>query len=132
VYDAVKTVFEDVAASFGAGDLARYRQRIATPCVVVSPAGTQVLHDDAEFNALFTPMMQRLKAQGFARSVFERFSCKQLAPNMALASMHWTRYRADGTPLETLGATYTLMPKDGYWQIVVLMPHAADSVPAIG
>ena len=42
--------------------------------------------------------------------------------------MHWTRYRADGTVIETLGATYTLMQRDGGWRIVGRIGHATDTV----
>lgn len=131
LFQEVKALFEEIAASFGGGDLARYRRTIALPCIVVSPLGAQPLRDQAEFDALFVPMMQRLKDQGFARSAFERLSVKRLAPNMALAAMHWTRYRADGGVLETLGATYTLVQRDGEWKLAVLMVHAPDQVPTL-
>jgi hypothetical protein len=50
---------------------------------------------------------------------------------MVLAAMQWTRYRADGQPLETFGATYLLLHGDGRWRIVVLTLHGADGVAAL-
>lgn len=131
VHDAVHALFTEVATAFGGRDLPRYRKCVGLPCLVVTPQGWQTLHDETEFYAFFTPMQERLKAMDFARSVYERLTMKQLDSGMVLTSMHWTRYRADGTPLETLGATYSLAQKDGRWQIVGLMVHAPAGVATI-
>lgn len=127
---AVESLFTKIAAAFGAGDLQRFRQLYTLPCLVVTPQGGKPILDDQEFSAFFTPLLQRLQSQGFARSAFERMAVHLLTPTTALASMHWTRYRADGTVLETLGATYTLLQLEGSWRIVSLVSHGADTVVA--
>ena len=129
---AIKALFTDIAAAFGALDLPRFRQLYALPCMIVTPQGGHPIHNDEEFSGFFLPMLHRLQAQGFGRSAFERMSVKLLAPTIALASMHWTRFRTDGTVLETLGATYTLLAIEGHWRIVSLIAHSADTVATIG
>ena len=124
----VEALFTEIAASFGARDLPRFLRLYVLPCMVMTPQGGHPIHNDEEFSAFFMPLLQRLQSQDFARSAFERLSVHQLAPMLALASMHWTRYRADGTVLETLGATYTIVNIDENWRIVSLLAHGAETV----
>jgi hypothetical protein len=131
LHDEVAALFSDISVVFGAGDLEKYRRHLRLPCMMITPAGQQVLHDDAAFDAVFVPMMQQLKAQGFARTVFERLSVKQLAPGLALATTQWTRYRANGESLESFGVTYVLR-NDGRWQIIMLTLHEAKGVATLG
>ena len=131
LFDTIATFFNEIASAFGAADLPRFRQLYALPCMVLTPQGAQPLMTESDFEALFTPMLQRLRAQHFARSAFARLTVKQLGPTIALAAMHWTRYRADGSVLETLGATYTLVLGDGRWRIMALIGHGPDCVPTL-
>ncbi|MBX9607555.1 MAG: DUF4440 domain-containing protein [Gammaproteobacteria bacterium] len=128
---AVAAFFDDIASSFGAGDLPRFRALYQLPAMIVVPQGAQVLHDSAEFDAFFAVMLDRLRAERFARSSYERLSVKTLGPGLALAAMHWTRWRDDGSVLETLGATYTVVERDGRWRIVALIGHGPDAVPTL-
>jgi hypothetical protein len=130
-FDSVAAFFDDIARTFGGGDLAGFRALYQLPAMVVVPQGAYPLADTAEFDAFFAVMLDRLREQHFARSAWERLSVKTLAPTLALAAMHWTRYRADGSVLETLGATYTLVRNDGGWRIVALVGHGADTVPIL-
>ena len=130
-YDAIAAFFDQIATTFGAGDLPGFRALYQLPATVVVAQGAQPLANVAEFDAFFAVMLDRLREQHFARSAYERLSVKTLAPNLALAAMHWTRYRADGSVLETLGATYTLVQSDGAWRIVALIGHGPDTVPVL-
>ena len=128
-YATIATFFDEIAASFGGGDVPRFRALYHLPAMVVMPQGAYALRDSAEFDTFFGAILERLRAQNFACSAYERLSIKTLAPGMALAAMHWTRYRADGSVLETLGATYTLIERDGGWRIVALAGHGPEAVP---
>jgi hypothetical protein len=130
-YDAIAAFFDQIATTFGAGDLPGFRALYQLPAMVMVAQGAQPLANVAEFDAFFAVMLDRLREQHFARSAYERLSVKTLAPNLALAAMHWTRYRADGSVLETLGATYTLVQRDGAWRIVALVGHGPDTVPVL-
>lgn len=130
-YEAIAAFFDDIAQSFGSGDLPRFRRLYQLPAMVVVAQGAHTLADVAEFDAFFAVMLDRLRAEHFARSAWRDLSVKTLAPTLALAAMHWTRYRADGSVLETLGATYTLLNSDGAWRIVALVAHGPDTVPTL-
>lgn len=132
-FDSVAAFFDDIARTFGNGDLAGFRALYQLPALVVVPQGAYPLADSAEFDAFFAVMLDRLREQRFARSAYKDLSVKTLAPGLALAAMHWTRYRADDSVLETLGATYTLVRNgdDTGWRIVALVGHGADAVPVL-
>lgn len=130
-YAAIAAFFDQIAETFGAGDLPRFRALYQLPAMVVVAQGGHPLADVAEFDAFFAVMLDRLRGENFARSAYQGLSVKTLAPTLALAAMHWTRYRADGSVLETLGATYTLVQSNGAWRIVALVGHGPDTVPTL-
>jgi hypothetical protein len=46
----------------------------------------------------------------------------------AVASMHWTRYKQDGTVLEELGATYIIIRTQKGWRLATLMAHEPTNI----
>ena len=130
-FAAIAAVFDQLAARFGSADLHDLRALYQLPCLAIIAPTSQVLADSAAFDTLFTTLLERLRGQGFHHSAYRDLSVKTLAPTLALAAMHWTRYRGDGTVLETLGATYTLVQADGAWRIAALIGHGPDTVPVI-
>ena len=130
-YAAIAAFFDNIATTFGGGDLAGFRALYQLPAMVVMAQGAHALANIAEFDSFFAVMLERLREQNFARSAYQGLSVKTLAPTLAMAAMHWTRYRADGSVLETLGATYTLVLCDGRWRIVSLVGHGPDTVPLL-
>lgn len=130
-HTAMVTLFDTIADAFGARDLPRFRACYRFPCQVVTAQGAIALGDPDAFARLFAPMLERLQGLGFARSVYHDLRCVQLGAAVALASMRWTRHRADDTVIETLGATYTLTRDAGGWGIVALLAHDADTLPVL-
>ncbi len=130
-FAAIAALFDQLVARFGSTDVPSLRALYHLPCMATLAQGAQVLADSAAFDTFFSAMLERLRGQGFARSAYRSLSVKTLAPTLALAAMHWTRYRDDGTVLETLGATYTLVQHDGAWRIAALIGHGSDTVPVI-
>lgn len=128
---AIAAFFDSIADSFGAQDLPRFRALYQLPAMIVVAQGAHALGDAAEFDAFFGVMLDRLRAERFARSTYEHLAVKTLGPGLALAAMHWTRWRDDGSKIEELGATYTLVQRDGAWKIVALIGHGPDTVPRL-
>jgi len=122
----IEALFEEIAAAFSALDLPRFRRCYALPCQFVTAQGMMSARDDAEFNAFFEPMIARLRTENFGRSEFEALRIRELGATLALATMRWTRWRADGSVLERLGATYTCRFEQG-WRIVGLIGHPVDA-----
>lgn len=122
-HTAVEQLFESIVKHFSAGDLDEYFKLFDMPCLLVTDQGNVAVTSMQTLQALFDPMMARLKADGYKRSAYSELSTHWLSPTLAIASMVWKRYRADDSLLETQGVTYTLRRTDGAWRMVVLQPH---------
>lgn len=132
-YESIKAVFDTLAPTWGNNDLAGFRAQFELPCLLVLPQGAIPLLDDTAFFASFVgPALIRLKELNFARSTYDSLSVKSLSPTAALASMRWTRRRADDSAIESLGATYALHKGEDTWRSVSVIAHDADTVPTFG
>lgn len=120
---ALRAVFDELASAFSALDLARFGALYAFPAQVVMEGGSMTLADGAGFEQFFNPLAARLRAAGFARSVYSDFAWRDLGAGLALVSMLWRRLASDGRVIETLGATYILRQTPD-WRIVTLVAHA--------
>ncbi len=127
-FAAIAAVFDQVAARFGQTDLPTLRALYHLPCTAILAQGPQVIPDSDAFDKFFGAILAHLRGQGFHHSAYRDLSVKTLAPGLALASMHWTRFRGDGSVLEALGATYTLVETDGVWRMAAIIGHGPQSV----
>jgi ketosteroid isomerase-like protein len=93
-----------------------------------SPGPVSALTNRAEVEASVRQQMARLKERGYARGDLKTIRVKSFGNGTAIASTVWQRYKADGSVLETIGATFLLRKEPSGWKIAVLTPHAPESV----
>jgi len=98
------------------------------PCMFISPQGVRVMATAAEVIALFSQVMEGLKARSYARSELTDLHVHQMSENTAFVSVSRVRYKSDGQELEQLGETYTLRRTDDGWKIAVAIIHDPDTV----
>ena len=99
------------------------------PCLVVLPERVMTLSTGAEIEELFSHLIERLKARGYARSEYIHLYVRQLSESQALTSGVIARYTASGEEFERQGATYIYRKTDDGWKIAVLVgPHDPDTV----
>jgi ketosteroid isomerase-like protein len=98
------------------------------PCMFIPPQGVRVLATAADVEALFTQVMEDLKARSYARSEVMDLYVKQMNGNTALVSVSRVRYATDGRELERFGETYTLRRTERGWKIAVAMIHDPDTI----
>ena len=96
------------------------------PALALTSRGTIALTSAAEVEAFFVRMMGRLKGLGYARSTITDLHITRLSDSVALLSIRGARFRADGTRLEEIGATYTLHKTGAGWKMAVLVLHDPD------
>ncbi len=116
---------EDYCASFkpgGIDDVLDHYHETATMMM-----GSMVFSLDREgIRAALESGLEDLLEKGFAYSRFNELQIQQLNPELAYVSGSFTRYKADDSVLEQLGATYTLIHVEGQWKIVVIALHGPD------
>lgn len=125
---AVTRVLADYSSAFGTLDVQAILPYYHEPCLLVGPQGAVAVPDHDTMAAAFTPMIESLRARGYARSEFSMPHIKQLSATAALASGVAVRYKADGQELERLGVSYLLHKADDRWTITVTAIHDADKV----
>ncbi len=116
-----------IAEVFARFDLPAFRRAWTLPALLSLSETSLAIPDDAAFERIFGGIMDKLRAQGLTRSVPGRVQIRELGPQLALASVLWTRYAGEAV-LERFGATYTLVRRDGGWRVNALIVHAPEAV----
>jgi ketosteroid isomerase-like protein len=98
------------------------------PSMLLSPQGVTIMATATEVEALFSQIIEGLKARNYARSELTDLRVQQLSDSIAMLSISGVRYTTDGEQLERLGVTYTLRKTDASWQIVLTTIHDPDSI----
>ena len=98
------------------------------PSQLVSAAGVVPTPTRAAVAAAFQPVMEALRARGFARSELVNLHLKRLSASTVLAGGVAVRSRADGQELDRAGVIYLLHKTDAGWQFATVVIHDADDV----
>jgi ketosteroid isomerase-like protein len=122
---AVTSVLRDYYSAFSKLDVQAILPYFHEPSFLIGPGGVAATSTHAALTAMFTPVMEDLRARKYARSELSDLRVKQLSATTALASGIAVRYKADGQELEQVGVTYLLHKADGGWKITVVVAHDA-------
>lgn len=122
--------YDEIAEVFPRFDLPAFRRCWELPALLTLPESVVAIPDEAAFERVFGGMMDSLRAQGLTRSVPEQIHIHTFGAATALASVLWIRYAGEAV-LERLGATYTLVRRDGEWRVNALVAHAPEAVIAL-
>jgi ketosteroid isomerase-like protein len=125
---AITQTFTDYIHTFQTLDPQATLSYCHTPCMFISPQGVRVMATQVEAAALFTQVMEGLKARRYARSELTDLHVHQMSENTAFVSVGRVRYATAGEELERLGETYTFRKTEAGWKIVVAMIHDPDTV----
>lgn len=93
------------------------------PALLVSPKKSVAMTNWPMTFLILRKLMNDLRKQGYAKNKFQSIETKLLSDYLALISGVATRYKADGSELESFGFTYTLCKTDKGWKIIVGVIH---------
>jgi ketosteroid isomerase-like protein len=124
----VTSLLNDYARAFGKLDVQAILPYYHEPSVLITTRGVATMPTHAAMAVAFKPLMDGLRARGYARSEFTTLNVKRLSATTALASGAAVRYKADGQELERLGATYVLHKTENGWKIAVTVGHDVENV----
>jgi len=122
---ALRAFIGRIEATFGV-DLDSWMACFARPMVVVAPAGTLTLADDAAVAARFRPIFDALAERGFASTTADEVSSRVIDQDLALVDASFTRRRADGSELERVAALYVCRRVDDGWIAATLIGPAPE------
>jgi hypothetical protein len=76
--------------------------------------------------AVFQPVMEALRARGFAKSELMNLHLKRLSATTVIAGGVAIRRKIDGQELERAGVVYLLQETNAGWQFATVVIHDAD------
>lgn len=121
--EAVSQVLADYYRDFSTLDVHAILPYFHEPSLLVGPQGVIPIPDHAALAAVFGPVMEGLRAQGYGRSELEPSYVKLLSPSAALIGGVAARYKADGQQLERVGVTYLLHKTVSGWKFATVVLH---------
>ena len=124
---AVTQVLADYYTAFSTLDAHAIEPYFHEPSLLVSPAGVMPTPTRASVAAVFQPVMEGLRARGFARSQLINLRLKRLSACTVIAGGVAVRRTADGEELERAGVVYLLQKTNARWQFATVVIHDADN-----
>jgi hypothetical protein len=124
--DTITKLVTSYAEGF-AGDSSATVEYYALPMIYVGPHVVRVIGSRAEAVAFVEGILERLRPTGFSHTTVERCFVRLLHRSVALCGVDGTRRRADGSPLERIGATYVLTAHPD-WRIRELIATEPDRI----
>jgi NTF2-like protein (DUF6841) len=107
--------------SFNREDIDMYSQSFDYPyAMILGDKGLALTRDETAHQRFYTSLMINLKERGWVRSGIDQFKAWPYADNLALIMADAIRYRADGSVIEKVRATYTVRRAGNNWKIVAL------------
>jgi ketosteroid isomerase-like protein len=122
----VTQVLTDYYTAFSTLDAQAVEPYFHEPSLLVSPAGVVPTPTRAAVAAAFQPVMEGLRARGFARSQLINLRLKRLSASTVIAGGVAVRRNTDGEELERAGVVYLLQKTDARWQFAAVVIHDAD------
>ena len=96
------------------------------PSQLVSSAGVVPTPTRPAVAAAFQPVMEGLRARGFAKSELIDLHLKRLSATTMIAGGIAVRSKTDGQELERAGVIYLLQKTNAEWQFATVVIHDAD------
>jgi hypothetical protein len=124
--DEIRSLMARYAEGF-AGDPYTTIDFYALPMIYVGPDTISVIGSREEAVAFVEGILNGLRPAGFSHTTVERCFAKLLHRSVALCSVAGTRRRADGSPIERIGATYVLTAHPD-WRIRELIATEPEKV----
>lgn len=119
----VEEFLQRYCEAFRAGNATAAAAFYHAPAAMIFDDRLVVLDSHAKLAAVLDRILTGLIERGFSRSIIDRMEVMPLTDNTALINAAFSRLRADGTVLERLGATYTVIGGDSGLRIACVVTH---------
>jgi hypothetical protein len=107
-------------AAWNNADIVQLRKELHYPHITHTPRGLVIANTPEEFSTDF----DELKAQGWARSSFDKFTSRQSSSNKVHVEVLYSRYNAAGETYDRGYVYYVVTKQDGKWAMQYRAPGA--------
>lgn len=125
---ALRHFLDDYCAAFRPGNIAAIAKLYHLPVTMMVGEQISTLNNEQRVMDMLEAIVRSLVARGFDHSRVDDCYIHPLTSNSALISATFSRLKTDGTVLEQLGATYTVVNTDDGYRIAVLVAHDVGHV----
>lgn len=125
---ALRHFLDDYCAAFRPGNIAAIAKLYHLPVTMMVGEQISTLNSEQRVVDMLEAIVRSLVARGFDHSRVDDCYIHPLTSNSALISATFSRLKTDGTVLEQLGATYTVVNTDDGYRIAVLVAHDVGHV----
>src|SRR5207247_4680157 len=115
--EAVAQALTDYYRAFSTLDAQAVLPYFHEPSQLVGPAGVVPTPTRAAVAAVFQPVMDALRARGFAKSELTNLHLKGLSATSVIAGGIAVRRKTDGQELERAGVVYLLHKTNAGWEV---------------
>ena len=123
---AVTQLLTDYYTAFSTLDAHAVGPYFHEPSQLVSQAGVVPTPTRAAVAAAFQPVMDALRARGFAKSELINLRLKRLSAATVIAGGVAVRRKTDGQELERAGVVYLLQRTSTRWRFATVVIHDAE------
>jgi hypothetical protein len=125
---AVAQMLTDYYRAFSTLDAHAVEAYFHEPSQLINAAGVVLAPTRAAMVATFQPVMDALRARGFAKSELIDLHLQRLGVATVIAGGVARRVNADGQELERAGVVYVLHKTHTGWQFATVVIHDAEDV----
>jgi hypothetical protein len=124
--DEIRQLMHAIGRAFSDLDFDAWLALFCAPRTVISRGTVFSSSSYEDTRSMMQPVFDSLRQRGFSHTRLDACRIKLLGDTSAMASTVWSRLDGNGSVIETLGATYTLVSTGGLWKVAVVMSHSAD------
>jgi hypothetical protein len=122
VSDDLRKFFDAYNASFAQGP-STIADFYHEPCITARMGAARSNATRKDTAAFFAPVLDKYRAQGFARGDILSLESQPLGVNSVLATVRWAYKDASGKPLWEWTFSYNLYRSNGAWKILLQTMH---------
>ena len=126
--DSIRKFLLDYCTAFRPGNIVAVAEFYNVPLTMISDGRVAVVDDRSKIISIFNATMADLAGKGFDHSRVDNCAVHPLTDNTALISATFSRLKSDGSILERLGATYTVINDGDNYKIATLIAHAPQAL----
>lgn len=117
----VEALYKSYGAAFNGRDASAISECFACPCALVTgEQGLIQFASTGELRGMLGKLLADLKERGWTRSEMDQIKVWPIADDLVMVLADATRYKADGSVLESVRACYMVRCDGKNWKIVTV------------
>jgi ketosteroid isomerase-like protein len=115
----IEAIYRTYVDTFNREDAAGVARLLSYPAMMGGTGSSPIMiPDEAAYQRLIEGTFEQFKAKGWVRSQVDKLQPVATAGDTGVLFANFSRYRKDGSLLETGSGHYVMLRRDGRWSII--------------